>query len=75
MKPRAVRRRSLLLALALALPLAALPACDRRIEPYDADEKPEQPDLSRIFPKGAERAARIQPDLPEPPGRGAPPRQ
>lgn len=58
--------------LALLLALVAL-GCDRNLEPYDADETPQQPDLSRIFPKGAERAARIQPGLPEPPGRGAPP--
>ncbi len=32
-------------------------ACDRAIEPYVPGEKPEQPDLSRIFPEGAERAA------------------
>lgn len=54
------------------LALATL-ACDRNLEPYDPEEQPEQPDLSKIFPKGAERAARIEPGLPEPPGRGAPP--
>ena len=31
--------------------------CDRAIEPYVPGEQPEQPDLSRIFPEGAERAA------------------
>ncbi len=31
--------------------------CDRAVEPYVPGEKPEQPDLSRIFPEGAERAA------------------
>ena len=31
--------------------------CDRAVEPYAPGEKPEQPDLSRIFPEGAERAA------------------
>jgi cytochrome c-type biogenesis protein CcmH len=43
-----------------ALLLAAL-ACDRAIEPYVPDEKPEQPDLSRIFPEGAERATKEGP--------------
>ena len=60
--------------LPLLLVLAAgLAGCNRNLEPFDADEEPRQPDLSRIFPKGAERAARIEPGLPEPPGRGAPP--
>ena len=40
-------------------------------------EQPEQPDLSKIFPAGAERAAAREggpaPALPPPPGRGAPP--
>ena len=40
----------LLAALACAL------ACDRRIEPFDPNEQVEAPDLSKIFPKGAERA-------------------
>ncbi len=31
--------------------------CDRAIEPFDPSEQPRQPDLSRIFPAGAERAA------------------
>jgi hypothetical protein len=31
--------------------------CDRAVEPYVPGEKAEQPDLSRIFPEGAERAA------------------
>ena len=31
--------------------------CDRAIEPFDPSEEPRQPDLSRIFPAGAERAA------------------
>jgi hypothetical protein len=57
---------------AIALVLAAS-GCDRNLEPFDADEQPQEPDLSKIFPKGAERAARIEPGLPEPPGRGAPP--
>jgi cytochrome c-type biogenesis protein CcmH len=44
------------LAVALAVVLLAT-ACDRAVEPYVPGEKPEQPDLSRIFPEGAERAA------------------
>jgi cytochrome c-type biogenesis protein CcmH len=51
-------------------------ACDRKLEPYDPDEKPTPPDLSKIFPEGAERAqqaeAEAQPAMPAPP-RGAPP--
>jgi len=31
-------------------------ACNRNIEPYDPNEKVERPDLSKIFPEGAERA-------------------
>jgi hypothetical protein len=34
----------------------ALGACHRKVEPYDASEQPRQPDLSKIFPEGAERA-------------------
>lgn len=56
-------------------------ACDRAVEPYVPGEKPEQPDLSRIFPEGAERAAQkggdAKPGMPAAPGapsdRGAPP--
>ena len=51
-------------------------ACDRKLEPYDPDEKPVPPDLSKIFPEGAERAqqaeAEAQPAMPTAP-RGAPP--
>ena len=34
----------------------ALGACQRKVEPYDANEQVVQPDLSKIFPEGAERA-------------------
>jgi cytochrome c-type biogenesis protein CcmH len=55
----------------------AAAGCDRNIEPFDASERPEHPDLSRIFPEGAERAARAESaGAPGPPGeggRGAPP--
>ena len=42
--------------LALVAAFAGLAACDRNIEPFDPNEVPEQPDLSRIFPAGAEQA-------------------
>lgn len=60
-------------ALAIAL-LLALVACDRKIEPFDPNEQPAEPDLTRIFPEGAERAAQAEPGLPAAPGsgRGAP---
>lgn len=63
-------------ALLLAAVLA-LAACDRNIEPY-TDEPVRTPDLSRIFPEGAERAAAQEraagaaPQMPAPPG-GPPP--
>ena len=47
--------------------------CDRKIEPFVPGEKPEQPDLSRIFPEGAEADARIPTEPPPAPARGAPP--
>ncbi|HME73653.1 MAG TPA: hypothetical protein VKM54_27895 [Myxococcota bacterium] len=40
----------LFLVLALAL------GCDRKVEPYVPGEEPAAPDLSRIFPRGAEQA-------------------
>jgi cytochrome c-type biogenesis protein CcmH len=43
-----------LLLLALAL------ACDRNVAPYDPNEKVETPDLSKIFPEGAERSGDAQ---------------
>jgi cytochrome c-type biogenesis protein CcmH len=60
---------------ALALCVLVLAACDRNLEPFDPNEKPREPDLSRIFPEGAETAEDVQPGLPPPPGggRGAPP--
>jgi hypothetical protein len=48
-------------------------ACDRNVEPFDPNEEPALPDLSRIFPAGAERAEEGPPTLPPAPGRGAPP--
>src|SRR5262249_60330112 len=50
-------------------------ACDGKTEPFAPNEKPREPDLSKIFPEGAESAEPPQPALPPPPGerRGAPP--
>jgi hypothetical protein len=52
----------------------AAAACDRNLEPFDPDEKPREPDLSKIFPEGAENSGPAEPGLPPPPGerRGAP---
>ena len=59
----------------LGLLCAVQLACDRNIEPYVPGEEPRQPDLSRIFPAGAEQDARqVAPgELPPPPPRGARP--
>ncbi len=53
----------------------AIAACDRNLEPFDPSEQPREPDLSKIFPEGAESAEPAQPALPPAPGgqRGAPP--
>jgi len=58
----------------LACCLLAIAACNRKIEPFDPNEKPREPDLSKIFPEGAESAEPAQPGLPPAPGerRGAP---
>jgi cytochrome c-type biogenesis protein CcmH len=63
-------RRSLGFAL-LAAALGGAPGCDRAVEPFDPDEKVESPDLSKIFPKGAERAPQDGPMASA--MRGAPP--
>jgi len=52
--------------------LIAAVGCDRRVEPYVPGEKPQTPDLARIFPEGAERAARSA-EMPSRPARGAAP--
>ena len=44
--------------LALGIAVALALGCDRKIEPFVPGEKPEAPDLSRIFPEGAEKAAK-----------------
>jgi cytochrome c-type biogenesis protein CcmH len=49
----------LLACLAVAATLVAA-GCNRAIEPFDPNEKVEQPDLSKIFPAGAERAAQAE---------------
>ncbi len=67
------------LPIALLLGVLVASGCNRNIEPFDPDERPTPPDLSRIFPPGAELArADAQPgDAPPAPdrtgGRGAPP--
>lgn len=53
--------------LALIALLAAV-GCDRRVEPFVPGEKPEQPDLAKIFPAGAERADEPMAELPPAPG-------
>jgi cytochrome c-type biogenesis protein CcmH len=67
-----MRARSRIALLGAAL---ALYACDRNLEPFDPAEQPREPDLSRIFPAGAERAERAEPGLPAAPepDRGAAP--
>lgn len=64
---------------AIALGALMLVACDRNVEPFDPNEPVEQPDLSRIFPEGAERSGDADtlrgaiPDAPPAaPGGGAP---
>jgi cytochrome c-type biogenesis protein CcmH len=60
----------------LAVVLAGAVACDRRVEPFDPDEKPEEPDLSRIFPPEVSDPVRPTEAPSEPPappgGRGGP---
>ncbi|MBW2396276.1 MAG: hypothetical protein JRG95_18640 [Deltaproteobacteria bacterium] len=49
---------------ALTLGLLLALGCHRNVEPYDPNEKTEEPDLSRIFPEGAERAEEGAPVMP-----------
>jgi len=60
------------LLLACALALAGV-ACDRRVEAFDPDERVAAPDLSKIFPPGAERAPADGSVTSEMGRRGAPP--
>lgn len=46
------------LAAALGTALLAVAACDRKVEPWVPNEQPSQPDLRKIFPRGAEPAER-----------------
>ncbi len=57
----------------LLIALLAAQACDRRVESFAPGEKPQTPDLSKIFPAGADRAAQPAAQMPLAPGRGAPP--
>ncbi len=64
-------RFGVLAALALFTGLG-LSACDRAIEPYVPGEEAEAPDLTRIFPEGAERSSASEVAA-APAGGGAPP--
>jgi hypothetical protein len=71
---RGMQARDLVLLATFGAALAL--GCDRAFEPYVPGERPEQPDLKRIFPEGAERAAQQSPGGAESPpmaGRGAAP--
>ncbi len=61
--------------LSVLLAAAALAGCDRNVEPFVPGEEPREPDLSKIFPAGAEQAGspRAQPGIPPLPreARGA----
>ncbi len=48
------------------LAVAALAGCNRNVEPYVPGEEPREPDLSKIFPAGAEQAEspRVRPGIP-----------
>jgi hypothetical protein len=57
----------------LVVALLTTAGCDRRVEPFVPGEKPQTPELTKIFPAGADRAARPVASLPLQRGRGAPP--
>lgn len=72
------RRARVSRALTIVAIALALIGCDRNLEPFVEGEEPSQPDLSQIFPEGAERAAEPReqmglPDAPQRGGRGADP--
>lgn len=50
----------------MLLAAAALAGCDRNVEPFVPGEEPREPDLSKIFPAGAEESGspRTQPGIP-----------
>ena len=55
------------------LALVALLGCHRNVEPFVPGEEPRQPDLSKIFPAGAEQEGRRSGPLELPAARGADP--
>ncbi|MBW2541721.1 MAG: hypothetical protein JRF15_06490 [Deltaproteobacteria bacterium] len=57
----------------LAIALIAAQGCDRRVEPYVPGETPQIPDLTKIFPEGADRAARPAAEMVSRSSRGAAP--
>jgi hypothetical protein len=64
-----VVRRAVRLSIALGLiVLGFATGCDRNIEPFDPEEKPVEPDLSKIFPAGTQRAAETPVLMPPAPG-------
>lgn len=73
-------RRTQSIAFVLLVSASSL-ACDRNVGPYDPDEKVERPDLSKIFPEGAERSGDAEvmrgtmppPEAPVAPPPGGPP--
>jgi hypothetical protein len=59
----------------LMIALVVAGGCDRRVESFVPGEKPQTPDLAKIFPEGADRAARPGAEMPARPSRGAAPVQ
>jgi cytochrome c-type biogenesis protein CcmH len=57
----------------LVIALIAAEGCDRRVEPYVPGETPQTPDLAKIFPEGADRAARPAAEMIPRSPRGAAP--
>jgi len=57
----------------LVIALLVTGGCDRRVEDFVPGEKAQTPDLAKIFPAGADRAARPAADPPSMSGRGASP--
>ena len=51
-----IEKTSALIRIAILIAAFSSVACDRAIEPFDPDEEPQQPDLSRIFPAGGSEA-------------------
>jgi len=61
-------------ALTILLMAFLTASCDRNVESYVAGEEPEQPDLSKIFPEGAEAEKPTSAGMPGSAGRPAPQR-